>query len=62
MPFYMEKFRAKNGIMVPKLLENIEELAYDFDIVINCTGLGAKRLMSDELMHPIRGHIFRVSA
>lgn len=56
----MEKFRSNKGVVVVKRLESIEEIASDFDVVINCSGLGAKQLIGDENMHPVRGHIFRV--
>lgn len=36
------------------------QLAKDFDIVVNCSGLGAKELMSDEKCFPIRGQLLRV--
>lgn len=61
LPFLMQQFRSKNGALRCKNIQNLEELAAEFDIIINCSGLGAKQLMNDELMHPIRGHIFRVS-
>lgn len=57
----MEQFRRKGGNVVVKRLECFEELASDFDVIINCSGIGAKELANDLSVHPIRGHIFRVS-
>ena len=33
----------------------------DYDLVVNCSGLGARELALDDLMFPIRGQIVRVS-
>ncbi|KAK6030780.1 hypothetical protein OSTOST_03079 [Ostertagia ostertagi] len=32
----------------------------DFTCIVNCTGLEAKNLVDDKLLHPIRGQIIRV--
>ena len=60
MPHLLEKFRSKKGIVIVKRLESLEEIASDFNVIINCSGLGAKELVNDTSVHPIRGHIFRV--
>jgi hypothetical protein len=56
----LEEFRSKKGIVIAKRLESFEEIASDFDVIINCSGIGAKELVNDTSVHPIRGHIFRV--
>ena len=61
LPHLMEKFRSNKGVVVVRHLESLEEIASDFDVIVNCTGLGAKQLVKDDLVHPIRGHIFRVN-
>ena len=33
-----------------------------YDLVVNCTGLGARTLFRDTSMYPIRGHVIRVHA
>ena len=33
-----------------------------FDVVVNCTGFGAKSLCKDPKMVPIRGQVFKVRA
>ncbi len=32
------------------------------DIIVNCTGLGAKQICADNLMHPIRGQLVKLPA
>jgi D-aspartate oxidase len=46
--------------VVKKTVTNFQELEYDFDIVMNCTGLGAKYLCSDNKVVPIRGQVIKV--
>lgn len=39
------------------------ELVGQFDVVVNCTGLGARDLVDGETdLHPIRGQVNRVKA
>lgn len=33
-----------------------------YDLVINCTGLGSAKLFGDSTMYPIQGHVIRVRA
>jgi shikimate 5-dehydrogenase len=60
MPHLLQQFLANKGIVIAKRLESLDEIAFDYDVIINCTGLGSKQLIGDQLVHPIRGHIFRV--
>lgn len=39
-----------------------EGLEHSFDIVVNCSGLGAFDLIQDKSMYPIRGQVIRVKA
>lgn len=41
-------------------LESLEELYGEYDIVFNCTGLGAGLLCKDLDVLPIRGQVIRV--
>ena len=34
----------------------------DFDVVVNCSGLGARQLVGDSNVFPIRGQVYRVAA
>ena len=61
LPYFLEKFKSRNGVVVSKHLESLEQIADKFDIIINCAGLGAHQLNNDKSMYPIRGHIFRVN-
>ena len=34
----------------------------DYDLVVNCSGLGSYTLFNDKTMYPIKGHVIRVQA
>jgi len=45
-----------------KKVKSLEELAGQYDIVINCTGVEASSLVPDDKVRPVRGQVFRVNA
>uniref|UniRef100_A0A2M4BTA6 Putative d-aspartate oxidase n=1 Tax=Anopheles marajoara TaxID=58244 RepID=A0A2M4BTA6_9DIPT len=63
-PWATERF-LENGGQIVKVdsLNSFRELhGSKYDVVVNCTGLGAKRLCSDHKLVPIRGQITKVRA
>ncbi|KAK3779785.1 hypothetical protein RRG08_035922 [Elysia crispata] len=62
LPWLTDRFIAGGGRVVQKSVESFDELCGDHDLVLNCAGLGAGQLASDPKVHPVRGHIVRVSA
>lgn len=60
-PIYLDwllaRFDDLGGGISEKAVESLEVLD---DVVINCSGLGAKELASDALVHPIRGQVVAV--
>jgi D-amino-acid oxidase len=63
MPIYlsylMDRFAAAGGSVQERTLSSLDEL--DAGVVVNCVGLGARDLIGDTSMEPIRGQIVRVS-
>lgn len=52
-----------NGVTFKqKELNSLKELTGEFDIVINCTGLGARKLCDDRRLVSIRGQVLKVKA
>ena len=49
LPFYLTKLKSSNGIVVVRKLESPSYIATDFDVVINCSGLGADHLENYQL-------------
>lgn len=64
LPFMMKQFKHLGGTCEQRKIENFANFINqcDYDIVINCTGLGARELLNDNLTHPIRGQVMRVKA
>jgi D-amino-acid oxidase len=64
MPVYlrwlMSRFERGGGAIEYRLLGSIEEALAMSRVVINCAGLGARDIVSDPRLMPIRGQIVRV--
>lgn len=63
MPVYlnylMDRFISAGGSVEQRTLSSLDEV--DARVVVNCVGLGARELVGDTSMQPIRGQIVRVS-
>eukprot|EP01119_Soliformovum_irregulare_P020487 TRINITY_DN6640_c0_g1_i1.p1 TRINITY_DN6640_c0_g1~~TRINITY_DN6640_c0_g1_i1.p1 ORF type:complete len:265 (+),score=45.15 TRINITY_DN6640_c0_g1_i1:361-1155(+) len=65
MPWLMRRFTDLGGKHEERKLESINEaILHPFqpEIVVNCTGLGARGFLKDDQVYPIRGHVVRVNA
>ena len=64
MPVYlsylMDRFAASGGSVRKLYLSSLDEVAGEARVVVNCVGLGARDLVGDVSMEPIRGQIVRV--
>ena len=64
MPIYlsylMDRFAASGGTVQQRTLSSVDEVAGEARVVVNCVGLGARDLVDDTSMQPIRGQIVRV--
>lgn len=59
---YLMNFMKEQKIPIEiKKIKDIKELTKDFEIIINCTGLGARDLVKDEKVFPLRGQIIILS-
>jgi D-amino-acid oxidase len=65
MPIYlsylMERFLASGGHCEQRAVRSLDEAAAIVPVLVNCTGLGARSLVPDESLQPIRGQIVRVA-
>ncbi|XP_070571792.1 D-aspartate oxidase-like [Ptychodera flava] len=62
LPWLMDRFKRNGGKVVEKKVERMGELNGHYDVIVNCTGIGAKQLVGDTSMQPGRGQAIRVSA
>jgi D-amino-acid oxidase len=61
LDYLLERFAASGGRVEHRAVSSLEEAAEEAQLVVNCSGLGARELVGDLSMTPIRGQIVRVS-
>uniref|UniRef100_A0A8C6ZJQ4 D-aspartate oxidase n=1 Tax=Nothoprocta perdicaria TaxID=30464 RepID=A0A8C6ZJQ4_NOTPE len=60
---WMEKrLKAKGVQMCTRKVASLWELHSEYDIVVNCAGIGARRLVGDQQLLPVRGQVLQVHA
>ncbi|XP_077497732.1 D-amino-acid oxidase-like [Amblyomma americanum] len=62
LPYLMQRFADRGGRFRKRRLESLNELATEYDVVVNCSGVGARTLVPDPLVIPVRGQTIRVQA
>ncbi|XP_070168392.1 D-aspartate oxidase-like isoform X3 [Polyergus mexicanus] len=56
LPWLMERFIALGGKIEKRNIKTLHDLAEEgYDLIINCSGLGARELVADKTMTSIRG-------
>ena len=63
LPFFMAQFTGAGGRLVRGRLSSLtsDDLP-TCDVLVNCSGLGARDLAGDQTMQPLRGQVSRVRA
>jgi D-amino-acid oxidase len=62
MPWLERRFLALGGRVERRMVESVDQVAGPGRVVVNCTGLGARRLLDDADVYPARGQVVRVHA
>lgn len=62
MDYLVNKFKELGGVIVQKTVANIREPLQNYQIVVNCTGLGSRELFHDDTVYPIRGQMVKVKS
>jgi D-amino-acid oxidase len=57
LEYLMGWFRELGGMIVVREVRSLEEVFAESGVVVNCAGLGARELVGDESLFPIRGQI-----
>ena len=57
----MRQFETAGGEIIKRRIQQISDLS-SYNVVVNCTGLGASQLVKDESVQPLRGQVMRVQA
>ncbi|XP_019645689.1 PREDICTED: D-aspartate oxidase-like isoform X4 [Branchiostoma belcheri] len=62
LPWLMTKFKKAGGKVQQWKVTSLTELADHYDVVVNCCGIGARELVGDNTVEPVRGQVYRVNA
>jgi D-amino-acid oxidase len=64
MPIYLaglwRRFESAGGVVEQRTVESLADAAAAAHVVVNCAGLGARELVGDATVTPIRGQVVRV--
>ncbi|KAM4771031.1 D-aspartate oxidase [Rhinophrynus dorsalis] len=56
------RLRKNSGQVQTGRIDNIWQLHGKYDVVVNCSGIGSRDLVSDVSMYPVRGQVLQVHA
>ncbi|KAM4625020.1 D-aspartate oxidase [Polymixia lowei] len=62
LPWLEKRLRKAGGQVEQRKVNNLEELCKSYDIIVNCSGLGAKTLAGDSQVYSVRGQVLKVQA
>lgn len=57
LDYLTDRFRNANGTIQSTHIGKLEEIPRDFELMINCAGIGARELVHDPLLEPHRGQV-----
>uniref|UniRef100_A0A8B9PP71 D-aspartate oxidase n=1 Tax=Apteryx owenii TaxID=8824 RepID=A0A8B9PP71_APTOW len=57
-----KRLKAKGVQMYTRKVANLWELHSEYNIVVNCAGIGAHQLVGDQKLFPVRGQVLKVHA
>ena len=62
LPWLMDEFIKSGGTIEQRRLSSLDELRHYYDVIVNCSGLGAVELVGDGEVCPYRGQVVLVRA
>lgn len=62
IPYFMKRIKEKGGRFIQMDLKSINEIAFSYDVIVNCTGFGSRDLFNDKNVFAVRGQIKKVRA
>lgn len=55
------RLNEAGAVFIKRQVDSLEELTKEYDLIMNCTGLGAKVLCKDRKMVPVKGQVIKVN-
>ncbi|XP_044270599.1 D-aspartate oxidase [Tribolium madens] len=62
LPWITSKLQREGVHIISQKIESFSQIDKKYDIILNCTGLGAKFLCNDNKLVPMRGQVLKVKA
>lgn len=62
IPQLLERFHELGGVTQQRKVTDFPTELQEYDIIVNCSGLGAKELVNDTAIYPVRGDVVSVQA
>lgn len=60
MVYLLKRFEALGGSMHERTIHDLKDLAEEYALIVNASGVGAKELADDDTVYPVRGQIMSV--
>jgi D-amino-acid oxidase len=60
LDYLVQRFWINGGCIEQRVVRSLDEAIAEYSVVVNCTGMGARELVGDAAVQPIRGQIVRV--
>ncbi len=60
LPYLESRFETLGGVITEQDVADLSDVTGDDRIVVNCSGLGARSLVADTSMEPVRGQVVHV--
>jgi len=57
LDYLADRFSNAGGIIQFAHINNVDEIPRDFDLIVNCAGIGARNLVHDSDLEPHRGQV-----
>lgn len=61
LPWLLSQLENRGVKIEQREIKSFDDIENDFDMIVNCTGLGAKYLCDDHEVYPVRGQVLRVA-
>lgn len=61
LPYLQQQLKHSGVTFIEKDVDDLNEFANGFDIVVNCSALGSRKLCNDEALIPVRGQVALLS-
>lgn len=61
MDYLVDMFKKLGGTIIKREIQTIKEPLAEYEIVVNCTGLGSRELFNDKTIYPVRGQTVKVA-